>query len=123
MDLVGDIQRQHRDVFFTRKSEDRLQHPVVYLPSLEVFGSDQHLPFVDVTGDVIVEVSLEWLLEILDSDGDIGVALVKILNEPQLVLMMFRSIVDLADEQGPLFCEFASQFIDLARIAEVECSR
>ena len=60
---------------------------------------------------------------VLDPDGDIRIALVKILNKPQLVLMMFRTIVDLADEQGTFLCEPGGQFIDLARIAEIECSR
>ena len=120
MNLIRDIQRQHRNMLFPGEFEDRLQQAEIQLPALEIFGLYQHLPLVDTPGDVIIEVGLEGLLEIFDADGEIGIARIQALDDAQLVLVVFQAVVNLADEYRAFFIELAGQLVELLLVAQIE---
>ncbi len=119
MDLVGNIERDNRDVILPGELEDRLQQTEIQLPALEVLGLNQHLPFGDASRDVIVQVGLKRLLKIFDADGEVGVACIHAFDDVQLIAVMFQPVVNFTDEDHAVLGQLPGQFPELPRIAGV----
>ena len=91
----------------------------ILLPSLRRARDQAHLLLVYAAGDVIVQVRLEWLLKIFDTDRKIRILRIQAFDDAQLVLMMFKTIMDFPYENRAFFADIRGQFVERMLIADI----
>ena len=114
------VESAHGNFLAAGESKNRRVQTVIVSPALVIFGSSEEFVFRGTSGDVIVHLLLEGLLEIFHSDGQAGVDLMEPPNELQLVQMVVVAVMRLADENDAFGSKLGGQLIHLESRIQID---